>query len=581
MCAGLVTGIAVGLIVSFVFVPIKQDETITRGSPPISEPTNSVISEKPPVALNDLFHVFDLEIASERRLAVYRLLEGQSGAQVAELLKHSLALDPSEQLFIVQSLLFSELVHLDPDSALDRVWESVRVKRAEFLAIVMEEWASIEPQRAMASASELTEPWKSFAFRTILQSLQDASPEKLIDLVESFGASSVLSDILISAQLEEVIDEPKTAFGLVLNSNLPAFRKNQMIALITDRWIEREGTNNFGTMFGEVYDLFTEEQYQWRMVVSKISKPDPKEAWEQLLTLPLNVQKMLNDAVFEVWVEQEPFDAINALTETGYMTSEEWELPVLYWQWARAVSDHLLENISLIPVDHRSNALRQVIRLKAEHLSPEEVFEYIDQFSALGISTKDATDAFIQRWSNTDPNAVFEWIQENLELDSWERTWKMRDVLTQLARQDATKAMEVALQQPVESGAEYAVIGELLRLNRLDLGLSLLPAVREGVRASVYSFTAGYLIAAGRLAEAINLADGFTEEEKFSFYEGLVTNMSFLVDNDDKIAIVREMDDDKLRSRVSASILRRDGFLSQLTESERELLSSFVRERTN
>ena len=422
------------------------------------------------------------------------------------------------------------MVHLDPESALDLVWESTRLKRAEFLVIVMEEWASIEPRRAMAFASELTEPWKSLGFRTILQTQQDASPDKLNDLAENFGATSVLSDILISAQLEEVIDEPKTAFGLVLNSNLPAFRKNQMIALITDRWIEREGTNNFGTMFGEVYDLYTEEHYPWRMVVSKISKPDPKEAWEQLLTLPLNVQKMLNDAVFEVWVEQDPFDAINALTETGYMTSEEWELQVLYWQWARAVSDHLLENISLIPVDHRSNALTQVVRLKAEHLSPEEVFEYIDQFNALGINTKDATDAFIQRWSNTDPNAAFEWIKENLEPDSWERTWKMRDVLTQFARQDATKAMEIALQQPVESGAEYTVIGALLQLNKLDLGLSLLPSVRDGVRASVYSYTAGYLIAAGRLSEAVNLADEFNEEEKFSFYEALVTNMSFLVD---------------------------------------------------
>lgn len=580
---GLVVGIGLGLLVSLVFFSPtdSQSETTlsveTRLPSPKSDFDNENLSSVP----IDLVAILELDTASARRLALYEQIENKTGLQIAELLSRSLPLDSSEQFFFVQSLLFSELVHVDPESALELVWETAPAKRADFLDIVMEEWASIEPQRAMASASVLTEPWKSFAFRTILQTRQDDSPEKLIDLAESFGASAVLSDISISTQLEEVIDEPKTAYGLVLNSNLPAFRKNQMIALITDQWIEREGTNNFGTMFGEVYDLFTEEQYQWRMVVSKISKPDPKEAWEQLLTLPLNVQKMLNEPVFEVWVEQDPFDAINALTETGYMTSEEWELPVLYWKWARAVSDHLLENISLIPVDHRPNALRQVIRLKAEHLPPEEVLEFINQFSALGISTKDATDELLRIWSRADPSAAIEWIEENFEEGSWERNWKMRDVLIQLARQDVTKAMEIALQQPVESGAEYTVIGVLLQQNKLDQGLSLLPSVREGARASVYSYTAGYLIAAGRLPEAINLAEEFTEEEKFSFYEGLVTNMSFLVDGDDRIAIVREIDDKKLRSRLSASILRTDGFRMTLTDSERELLSSFVQEGTN
>lgn len=580
-CGGLILGMAAGLLVSLVSFPNTQDETITRDHPPISDPANSVDSDEPRVALTELVSVFILETASERRLAVYRLLEGRSGSQVADLLKRSLALDPSEQLFVVQSLLFSELVHLDPESALDLVWESVRVKRAEFLDIVMEEWASIEPQRALASASELTEPWKSFAYRTILQTLHDASPAKLIDLAESFGASSVLSDLSISAQLEEVIDEPKTAFGLVLNANLPASRKNQMIALITERWIEREGTNNFGTMFGEVYDVFTEVQYQWRLVVSKISKSDPKEAWEQLLTLPLNVQKMLNDAVFEVWVKQDPFVALNALTETGYMTSEEWELPRLYWQWARAVSDHLFENISLIPVDHRSSSLRQVVRLKAEHLPPEEVLAFIDQFSALGISTKDATDELLRIWSRADPSAAFEWIEEYFEEDSWDKKWKIRDVLIQLARVDVSQAMEIALQLPDENGGEDTVLGELLQQNKLEQVLSLLPSVRESSRLGVFSYTAGYLIAAGRMSEAINLADEFTGEEKFSFYEALVTSMSFMVDNDDKIAIVREIDDNNLRSRLSASFLRTDGFRMTLTDSERELLSSFVQEETN
>ena len=580
--AGLVVGIGAGLIFSIVLFPVNQGEGVLGDNGPLNVSAGSAINETPKNSPTDLASVFVHETASERRLAVYRLLEGRSRREVADLVRSSLSLDLTDQLLFVQSLLFAELSHLAPELSLELVWEAERAHWDELFNTVVEEWASIDAQSAMQRSSELMEPWKSKAFRTILQTRHDSSEQELAEFADSFGASAVLTELSYTTQVEAVFDEPRAAFELVLQADIPDSRKSEMVAVITDRWIERESIDDVSSMLSLVHDVFPEERHHWRLVVSILAASDPKFVWEQLSTLSLDAQKMLNDTVFEVWVKQDPFEAIQALNDTGYMTTEDWELRSLYWIWARAVSDQLPENITLIPEDHRSSVLISVISLKADQLPPNEILVLLDQFSSLGVNTKGATDEFIRRWSRADPSGALKWIEKNLEKDSWERSWKIRDILIQLARVDATKAMEVASQQPAESGAEHAVIGELLRQNKLEQGLSLLPSVPDSSqRSGIYSLTAGYLIAAGRVSEAINLADRFTDEEKLSFFEALVTNMSFLVDVDVQIAIVRGIDEEELRSSLSASILRNDKFFTRLTDNERELLSSFVQEETN
>ena len=582
-CTGLVIGAGAGLIISNVLFPVIQGEVVPADDAPLKDSARFAINEPPSISPTDLASVFVLETAPERRLAVYRLLEGQNAHGTADLLRDSLSEDRTEHLHEIQELLFTELAHLDPELSLSLVWETERSKRVEFLTIVMREWACVDPERAMEFVAAMMDPWKTFAFRTILQTRQDLSDEELTKLAERFGASEVLIDLSYQTQLEEVIDDPSVALEFVLQADIPDSRKNEMFALITKRWVDRAGIGDISSMLDLVYDLFSEERYHWRLVVSILATSNPKFAWEQLSNLSLDAQKMLNDVVFEAWVKQDPFEAIRVLNDSGYMTTEDWELTPLYWTWARAMSDRLPENIALIPKDHRSSALRSVISLNADQLPPNEILGLLNRFNSLGVNTKDASDEFISRWSERDPIGALNWVEKNVEKESWERRWNVRTILQQLARINTSKAMEIALQQPAEHGAEFAVIGELLSQNNLEKGLSLLPSVRESSeRSRIHSLTAGYLIAAGRMSDAVNLADRLNEEEKLTFFEDLVTDMSYLVDVDDQIAIVRGIDGEELRSSLAASVLRRDEFVAKLTDSEKNsLVLSCSKRRTN
>lgn len=581
VCAGLLVGIGAGIVVSILLFPSNGNEHVPNTNTPLAESSDSELSNKRPKPQIDLTSVLELDVATDRRIAVYGLLDGLSAEAITGLVKHSFTLDTAEHLVSVQRLLFSELAHVDPELSLELVWETPLAQQYEFFTIVITEWASIEPEAAMQFASEQVEPWKSHAFRNILQTQQDHSNEELAEMAERFGASAILTELSFKSRIEEVIDEPRQAFELVLSADIPESQRAEMISLITERWLNNAPTNSVGWMLNLAHEVFGEERYQWRTVVAKLAANDPRAVWDELLTLSLDVQKRFNGVVFEAWVKQTPLEAIEALTETDYMSAEEYELPDLYSQWARFNSDDLLDNIKLIPEDYRARALRTAIRHMADQLPSSEILVLLDQFDSMGINTKEASDEFLGIWSRRSPVDALEWIEENFEEGSFERNWKVRDILIALARSDSTKAMEIALQQPASSNSEFTVISELLRQGKLDEGLMFIPSVREESGLSgVYSYVAGFLIAAGREADAMEFASGLGAQEKLSFYQDLIRN-KWAISVEDRIAILQRLSDEEMRSSLAATFLRLNEINEELTGKEKELIRSYVREETN
>ena len=578
ICAGLLIGIGAGIVVSILLFPSNRDEHVPNTNTPIDESSDSELSNKPPNQQIDLTSVLELDVATDRRLAVYGLLEGLSAEAITDLVKHSFTLDSAEHLVSIQGLLFSELAHVVPKLSLELVWERPLAQQYEFFTIAITEWASTRPEAAMQFASTLAEPWKSHAFRNILQTQRDHSDE---ELAEKFGASAILTELSYKSRLEDVIDEPRVAFELALSADVPESQRAEMISLTTERWLNDGSTNSITWMLDLVHEVFAEERYQWRTVIAKLAASNPRFVWDELSTMSLDVQKRFNDEVFAAWVEQSPIEAIEVLNYSDYMSAETYELPSLYSQWARFNSDDLLDHITLIPEDYRAGALRSATRHMADKLSSTEILTRLDQFKSMGIKTKEATDAFLRIWTQREPEQALVWIEQNFDEGTFERDWKVRDVLQQLARKDAVSAMEVALQQPVDSNAAHTVIGELLRMGRLDQSMAMLSSVPEGSGlAGTYSYVACFLIAAGRASDAMELADRLEQQQKFSFFHSLIES-GWIISIEDRIAILRGMNNDEMRSRVAATFLRLNEFNEELTSKEEELIRSYVHAETD
>ncbi|MYC25905.1 MAG: hypothetical protein F4X56_08325 [Gammaproteobacteria bacterium] len=576
--SGLALGVSLGLLVSFVFFSPTGSKTVTKPNTDITlpSPKNDADQEDLASAPTSLDAILKLETASARRLALYELIQHQGEEQIADLLRLSFSISSDKHLSSVQDLLFAALARLNPELSLELVWQSERSSWDTFFNTVFKEWGNSDPQLALQTGSELGEPWQSKAFRTVFQTRQDFSDSERTELASSFGATRVLNELTFDIQIDKVMDEPRTAFELILQADVPDFRKSETAAWITERWLETDDINNIGSMLSLVYEVFSEDQYQWRIVVSTIAETNPKLVWKQLSTLTLDAQKMLNDEVFKVWVKQDPTEAVTALNDYESMSSELWELPALYAAWVRVDWEQLPEKIDLVPVDHQPRMLTIAVRDLAPRIEPRELLEQLRKLQDVGVNTKSTLESYFTNLSDWDPVAALQLASEYLD----EGSYVFSLILRELAVGDVNKAMEFALQQPESTGLEQSVVRTMFGQGWLEKGLELLPKVRNGTSTTNLYVSAGsLLIENGRISEAIELAKKLPEGDQTEYFVNLSGfssySNSFLF-----VEILPQLPSEEIRAQVAEHMLRIDSFLGALTDDEIEVVSSFLRETT-
>ena len=577
--AGLIIGGGFGLVGSWALLSDWNSNTEHTDALPSTKTPSAGRTETQPILPTDLASVFVQDSATERRLALYQLLEGKKSRQIAELIEESFRFENEKHLATILRVLFSALARLNPEQSLELVWETDRVHWNEFFSTIVQEWASLDPKNAMEISSELTEPWKSKAFRIVFQTLDDFSSDELEELAESYGASAILAELSYSAQLDKVMDDPKLAFELVLQADIPDSRKSEMVSLITERWIARDGTDDLSSMLSLVHEVFTRQRStrqpsQLRQVVSLLVKTNPRRAWDKLATLPLEAQKMLNDEVFKVWVKQDPSGAIATLNDTDYMSSEGFEPSALYAAWAGEVWDQLPEKINLVPDDYKANVLSIAVRNLSTKLAPVDLLTQLEKIQSNGVSTTRAREQFLLDWGRADPDAALRWANENLE--EGEGQFLIPNFVRELAIVDVNKAMEFALQQPVGSRLDQIVVNSLFLQGKLSEALELLPKVRDRASSTnLYASAGELLIETGRIRESIELAEELSDEFRPEYFMSLASRWAYK-GFDTFLPVLAELPGEELQSRIAEYILRVDERYRTLTDDETDVVRSFV-----
>ncbi|MXZ43830.1 MAG: hypothetical protein F4Z01_02465 [Gammaproteobacteria bacterium] len=395
---GLTGGIGLGLLFSIVlFSPNQADERWSPNETPRLEgPDNSLGNEDLTSVPRDIADIIELESALDRRVALYRLLAGKGVSEISELLSRSLRLEPTQNLYLVQQLLFVELARLEPRKSVELVWETERVRWETLFDLVASYSSSVNAEEALRVFSKLPEPWKSRSIYVVFQSQQSLTEAELAEIAEALSITNTYNTWITEIEISELIDEPRVAFDLVLTADIPDFQKKRFLTQVTSRWIEREGTGSISSMLSLVYEEFADtKSIYWRTVVAEIVATEPHIAWEQLTSLPVDVQMLFNDVIFEAWVDIDPSAAIQAITSQAYLNSMISEIPTLLEPWIQAVSGEILENIDLVPRDFQISAIRFAINHLAQHVPPEDVIELLERFKQRGFNTLEATDSFV------------------------------------------------------------------------------------------------------------------------------------------------------------------------------------------
>ncbi|MYC25907.1 MAG: hypothetical protein F4X56_08335 [Gammaproteobacteria bacterium] len=574
----LTGGIGFGLLICFLLFPPKK--TIVQSSLQETTTSQSALvetdSQEPDSVPTDLHEIVQLESVSEQRIALYQMLENKSGEQIAELLGSTLTFDSSENLYSAQRILFVELVRVEPEKALELIWETERTRWSTLLDEVAIHWGLEAPTEALTAFASLKEPWKGRAIKTFFQHQNRLDETELADLADSLNLTNYFVHWAYEVELAQVLHEPRSAFKLTLEADISTFQKNRVLSRITRHWIEQTSTDDIRAKLNLVFEVLGDTRGIWDPVVTEIAKLNPSYVWEQLTAMSQEIQTRFGRSVFKVWVESDPEAALLAITDPEYLDSNDGNMSYMLYPWVRAISDRFLEHISLIPEDEKQSAIRIAVNHLASSLPPAEVLTLLAQLRERGFDTSEATDSFVRVWSRNDALAAVEWVVQNMELGRYDGSMMLNYAIDELTIVDPDKAMKLALEQPVKSGMDYAVVNKLLREGDFEKALALAPKVRVlQWYEPIYNRVAYFYIGEGKIEEALALEEKVEDSEKPRFYQNLVWNWLYS-DADSFLENLPNFPTSEIRAIVAAEAIRTQQSSGFLTEKELEFVRSFV-----
>lgn len=582
--ASLTGGIGLGLLISFLVFMLDQpdEDTSSPSNTPSRSTANTEDTEEIASPTLGLVDIIELTFATERRHALYKLLDKSIDQQIVDVLERTFSMDQTNNVYLVQKILIAELARLDPEKALAFIWQIERPLWGSLLDEVATHWSLIAPKDALSAFASLKEPWKRRAIQTVFKSQGSLTETELAEISESLDINDHFLLWTHEVALAEVLDEPRQAFKLTLNADISNLDKQRLVLQTTNRWLERVGTADIGAKLNLVYDVFPDVTNSLtRFVVAEIAKFNPAFVWEQLNEMSQEVRQRFSGTVFSVWVESDLDATLQVITNKNHLTHTEWSLDSFLYTWVRAVSENFLEHVEQIPETDRIRAIQIAVDYLAQSSPPHEVLDLLTQLRSRGHNTLEATDSFVQEWSRKDPLTAVEWVIENLEQGRSNGQIMLGWAVEQLALSDPKRAMKIALEQPSEFQLERRVVGELLRQGEFDTALSFAPQVRESPwYGSIYSTVSYFLIREGRTEDALALAIRVEESERPKFYRDLVSPW-LNNDADSLLEDLPKLPTSEIRSVIAAEVLRSQERSQFLTEKELEFVRTFISDDPN
>ena len=580
---GLTCGVGLGFLISLLLFPQNDTNVLSPPQESTTIPSAAVEtdSQESDSVPTNLVEIAQLEKVTEQRIALYQLLDNRNGAQIAELLGSTLTFDSSENLYSAQRILFAELARIEPAKALELIWETERARWRTLLDEIAIHWGLIAPKEALKAFAALKDPWRGRATRTVFDHQQSLNETELAELAGSLDITDQFLLWKYEIELAGVIDEPRKAFDLTLQADISYLDKSKMLTLITNRWIERTGTDDIRAKLNLVFEVFGDTRGLWAPVVTEITKNDPSFLWEQLTAMSLEIQKRFSGSIFREWAAIDPNAAVQVLHNRDFMAQMEFYRYSFIGSWVDAVEDRFLEHIELLPEADKILAIRMAVENLAHSSLPNDVLELLGQLKSRGLNTLEATDSFVKIWSRKDLLAALEWVLQNKEQGRYDGQYMLGDVLEQLALSDPERAMKIALEQPEESSLDVNVVMKLLRLGEFDKALTLAPKVRKKRwYGSIYHNVAYSLVGAGRTDEALALAEKVEESERTRFYQNLVFPWLYS-DPDSLLEQLSHLETAEVRAIFAAEVLKRHESFYYLTEKEIEFVRTFIPDDTN
>ena len=540
--------------------------------------TNQVSYDSVPSDINDLIfpkHAFDL------KMSIVSWVETLSEDQILDWLQQSI--EPSWNVSDtnrteLQSALLQKLSMTAPERAFEFTWTEDEYPRYGMVYIVLQTWANVDLEGAVAHVSALGLEEYSAVPHAILNARDDLDLDQQREIAKRLGDESNAFSNYFQHLTEGQIENPKEIWYQIIDlANQEGMQETTGFALrrVADAWVEKEGRAVFDEI---VSSLSPDSKYDLALsdVFGHLATDEPEEIFDYMLkNLGENALEIIDRSGIDwEWARKDPRGLLARMETVPASRVRRNMISGAIYQWADNNPQQLLRNLELIPQEQRENASRDAIRRLAR-TSPSEAAKYVLQVSDYSTQLSIAS-TLVREWSYKDVEAAKNWVfslPENEPL----RSALIRPLVRTLVATDPRAAFQLALEQPISEPVDNPLSGfafeasilSSIAYDDLDLAIELLPQVRDSGRSKVnaYSSIGFSLIQNGETQKAMNLANQLSGEQQTQYYDQLVSNW-VLEDPKGLLKEIEEFPTNELKSKIALSMNLFNSMMQTLSADE-------------
>ncbi len=246
--------------------------------------------------------------------SLHRIVAESSEEELASLLVQSVDVAHPRLRDEIQRTLGRGLAASNPHHALSKVKDLPSEQQRSFVSGVFQEWAFVDPDRAIDSATDLARGSVTSATQAVLRARSDLSDSLSLKVAKELGAEA---DALLMASredVEEFVDDPEQTWNLLINDDLHDTYQLEALVRVAELWVERDGVEIISRIYPDSSTQFGGSQAVTSNVVAAVSARDPEAAFEYVLGLS-GPDRYKIPTILATWAEISPIDAIKALSK--------------------------------------------------------------------------------------------------------------------------------------------------------------------------------------------------------------------------------------------------------------------------
>ncbi len=458
----------------------------------ISDDTLELDKIHEPLSSSTIEELISIASPSRRRAHLHTVLQGKSEWQIVDLIRLSMSFDFDNKLRVLQNQLFKELARINPQNAFSHVWETEQFRWYELLSIVFTEWGILDFPKALREAAELDGSLRTESIRSILSAHDNYAKTELNVLAQQLGVASIVEKVVAEENARNMMDEPKEAIRQILTDGVSNQSQLNLLVDIAKIWTSIDGSEVFRPLFQLLQTEYDGDAISVQRIVECAVENDPQNAWNVLMNMDQETQERIHRGILNVWVRVDPYLAFESVEQFANKQRHINVRNSVLSEWSKINPAELINNVQRLPEIHHATAIADAVGEIARQESVKEAIRTLQLMKRQGRNVSQTRHRLVLVWVQTDPAAAVEWILDTSENEN-DAEYLLNIAMPRLALADPDRAMEVALEQPINdpfhasaSGFDYQVIDTLASAGRFEEARTMLERVREPLRWRSY-----------------------------------------------------------------------------------------------